>query len=165
MIKRAILILLGLALLAPAATADDNIAACEVILLQDIKGEANEERMQVASYRSAVDFIASVYDEEDGHITKVDDLTIRGLICVRDNVIPTLRDFPIVATGIPMSLSQNFESTTSGLMTIYFKGETFQHKYSGPDLTETELASLTDALETFNLQPHDLVDRKADSKD
>lgn len=165
MIKRAIFSLLGLVLLAPSASSGDNIAACELILLEDIKGEANEERMQVASYRPAADFIASVYDEEDGHLTQIDDLTIRGLMCVRDNVVPTLRDFPLVATGIPMSLSQNFESTTSGLMTIYFEGGTFKHKYSGPDLTETEQASLADALETFNLQPHDLVDRRADSKD
>jgi len=157
MIQRTLLTLLGAALLTPAVMADDNIAACEIILLQDIRGEANEGSMQVASYRSAVDFIASVYDEEDGHIKTVDDLAIRGLICVRDNVIPTLRDFPIVATGVPVSLSQNFESNTSGLMTVYFKDGEFQHQYSGPDLTQAEQAALTDALETYNLQPHDLV--------
>lgn len=168
MTKQSIISLAALALLASTASADDNVAACEVILLQDIKGEANEGSMQVASYRTAVDFIASIYDEEEGHLTKVDDLTIRGLICVRENVIPSMRDFPIVATGVPMSLSQNFESTTSGLMTIYFKDGTFQHQYSGPDLTDTEQAALTDALEIFNLQPHGLltptkVDDKADS--
>jgi len=159
MMKQTVSILSGLALLTPIAIADDNIAGCEVILLEEIKGEANEERMQIASYRSAAGFIASIYDEEDGHLQKIDEVPIRGLICVRDNVIPTLRDFPIVATGVPFSISQNFDSATSGLMTIYFKDGTFQHQYSGQDLTEGEQAALTDALETFNLQPHDLGDR------
>lgn len=169
MMKQSILGFLGLALLAPTAMADDNIAACEIIVLRDIEGDANEGSIQVASYHPAVDFIASVYDEEDGHMTKANDLAIRGLICVRDSVIPTLRDFPIIATGVPFSISQNFDSTTSGLMTVYFKDGTFQHQYSGPDLSAQEQATLSDTVEVFNLQPHDLaapkVDATTDSKE
>jgi len=145
---------------APLAMADDNIASCEVILLQEIKDEEMQGSAQVASYRPAADFIASVYDDEDGHMTEIDDNTIRGVMCTRKSVIPTEFDFPIIATGVPLSLSQNFESTTSGLITIFYGDGKFEYQYGGPDLTEAEQTMLDDRMEILNFQPHDLKDKK-----
>ena len=127
--------------LTPQALAD-NIANCEVILLQEIEDEEMKGSAQVASYRPAADFIASVYDEEEGHITEIDDSTIRGVMCQRRSVVPTEFDFPIITTGIPLSLSQNFESTESGLITIFYGDGKFEYQYGGPDLTEEEQALL-----------------------
>jgi len=134
----------------------DNIAACEVILMETVEEDGKKTQAQMASFRPAVDFLSSVYDDEDGHMTEVDGYKIRGVMCVRKDVIPTLRDFPILATGLPFSLSQNFDSSESSLMTVYYKEDQFRHAYKGGPLPDDKIAQLLDVMEVFNLQPHDL---------
>lgn len=134
----------------------DNIAACEVILMETVQEDGKDTDAQMASFRPAVDFLSSVYDDEDGYMTEIDGYKIRGVMCERPDVIPTLRDFPILATGLPFSLSQNFDSSESSLMTVYYKDDRFRHAYKGGPLPENKIAELLDVIEVFNLQPHDL---------
>lgn len=144
---------------APQAFAD-NIAACEVILMETVEEDGKETQAQMASFRPAVDFLSSVYDDKEGYMTEVDGYIIRGVMCERKDVIPTLRDFPILATGLPFSLSQNFDSAQSSLMTVYYKEDRFRHAYKGGPLPEDKIAQLLDVMEVFNLQPHDLKSSK-----
>lgn len=161
MIKKLFLagsLLLGFSVSAQA----DNIASCEVVLMEKIVDEGKNTGAKMASYRPGAEFISSVYDDEDGHVSEIGDHKIRGVMCERRGVIPTLRDFPIVATGIPLSLSQNFDSTKSSLMTLYFKEGEFRHIYKGKPLSPSEQSKLTDVMEIYNLQPHNLGKEDAD---
>lgn len=138
----------------------DNIAGCEVVLMERIAQEGLEGSAEVASFRPAADFIASIYDDETEIMREIDGLPIRAIMCKRKSVVPSLRDFPIVATGTPFMISQNFESTESGLTTIYFKDGEFRSSYKGPDLDEDTAEEMADRLEVFNLQPHDLAEKE-----
>jgi len=44
----------------------DNIADCEVVLMEKIDQKDNEGVTEIASFRPAIDFIASAYDDERG---------------------------------------------------------------------------------------------------
>lgn len=140
---------------APAAHAG-NIANCEVVLMEPMESDGQDNGGRFASFRPAAEFISSVYDDKDGIAKNLDGHDIRGVMCTRRDIIPTLRDFPIVATGIPFSVSENFDASTSALMTVYFKDGEFQHLYKGAALNETQASKLNEVLEAFNLQPHDL---------
>lgn len=138
----------------------DNIAGCEVVLMEKIKQEDSEGVTEIASFRPAADFIASAYDDEVEILRDIDGLPIRAIMCKRKSVVPSLRDFPIVATGTPFMISQNFDSTESGLTTIYFKDGKFQVDYKGAELDADTQAEMDDRLEVFNLQPHDLAEKE-----
>jgi len=133
---------------------------CEVVLMEEIAQEDREGTMKIASFRPAVGFLDSVYNDEIDVLREIDELPIRTVMCQRENIIPSLRDFSILATGIPLSLSQNFDSTASGLMTIYFKNGRFHYTYKGPDLDEDEIVEIIDRLDTYNLQPHNLAEQE-----
>ena len=145
----------GGALMSPLAYAG-NIAACEVVLMEPVLDGEIDTGATMASFRPAAAFISSVYDDEEGYVSELDGYTIRGVMCTRKSVMPTLRDFPIVSTGVPFSMSENFDSTESSLMTVYYKDGAFQYDYRGRDLSEKEQAGLVDIIDVFNLQPHDL---------
>lgn len=155
MMKRS-LIILAMTSLSPSFAQADNIASCEAILMEDILEEGEKTGAKLASFRPAAEFLSSVYDDEDGSVTVLDGYKIRGVMCQRRTVIPTLRDFPILATGVPLSLSQNFDSEKSSLMTLYFKDGEFRHTYKGEPLSPSELSKLNDVMEIYNLQPHNL---------
>lgn len=135
----------------------DNIAGCEVVLMEKIKQQDNEGVTEIASFRPAADFIASAYDEELEILREIDGLPIRAIMCKRKSVVPGESDFPIVATGTPFMISQNFDSTETGLTTIYFKDGEFRSDYKGPDLSEKVEAELKARLKAFNAKPHDLA--------
>jgi len=103
-------------------------------------------------FSGAAQFFESVYDEIPGHIETLAGLPVRAIICRRDNLVPTMRDLPLLKTGLPLSLSQDFDSTTSGLLTLYDAGTDFKAEYSGPELSPEDRKSLGDTLEIFNLQ-------------
>ena len=63
-----------------------------------------------------------------------------------------MRDLPILQTGLPLSLSQDFDSSTSGLLTLYDAGTDFKAEYSGPDLSPEDEDKLRSTLEIFNFQ-------------
>ena len=110
--------------LAPAAMAG-NVAHCEVLLVDIIEDEETKNQTQVASYRPAVNFIASVYDDEPDHLTEIDGHAIRALLCRRNNVIPSETDYPMIATGVPFIASQDFDSPDTDSLTVYWKEGAF----------------------------------------
>ncbi len=146
---------LSVAVLSSVATAD-NIANCEVVLMEPVLENDEPTGAEIASFRPADDFMSSIYDEDEAHLDNVDGYPIRAVLCQRQNVIPTARDFPVIATGLPFSLSNNFDSPDSALLTVYFKDGVFQHKYLGRELGERDAAALSDVMEVFNLQEHKL---------
>ena len=119
----------------------------------------------VSSYRPAGAFLSSVYDDQAGHIEDIDGHKIRAVFCQRRSAIPTLRDFPILETGVALSLSQNFDSASSDLTLTRFIDGAFQATYSGPGLDPQEQLKLDDILEIFNFQPHDLATPDKDKRD
>ena len=135
----------------------DNIADCEVVLMEQIKQEDSEGVTEIASFRPAADFIASVYDDETEVIREIDGLSIRALMCKRRSVVPSETDFPIIATGTPFMISQNFDSNETGLTTIYFKNGAFRSTYNGPDLLAETNAEMTARLAAFNARSHNLA--------
>ena len=56
--------------IAPAAWAD-NVAHCEVVIMQVVNDEASAGEAQVATFAPAVTFLSSLYDDEDGHLTTI----------------------------------------------------------------------------------------------
>lgn len=139
----------------------DNIAKCEVVLLETIEDESGRGGAQVASYRPAGDFMASVYQEESETLYTIDDLAIQAVMCERFDVVPTDSDFKIVATGIPFFLSQSFESQDSDLVSLFFKEGAFRYNYKGPGLSAETKALLDKRLASFNGMEHDLDEKEA----
>lgn len=126
---------------------------CEIVIIQEL-----EDGGQLIGYASAEDFLESVYDEEKTQIEDVEGHLIRAVLCTREDIIPTLRDFPVLATGIPLSLSQDFDASDSRVTSLYFKDGAFRYKYIGEDLSKEDQMRLDDIVEIYNFQPHDLVE-------
>lgn len=140
---------------APAAQAD-NVADCEILIREAVMLDDKETGAFIDTYLPATDYIASIYDDEEGHVTQALGKDIKALFCTRHNVIPTLRDFPLLATGIPFAVSTDFDAEGTAMIYYFFAGDKFAHAYEGPDLSPEEAARLSDAMDVFNLQPHDL---------
>lgn len=135
--------IMAAALACPAAAQD---TACEIALMP--AGGTSSQ----GQFSDAAQFLESVYDAQDGHMKTLAGLPVRAVLCRRDSLIPTMRDLPVLKTGVPLSLSQDFDSTTSGLLTLYDAGADFKAEYSGPPLPLDEQKRLRDTLEIFNLQ-------------
>ena len=147
----------------PMTVQAGNTEMCEAAIMEPAMTEDGEVKgAKIASFRPAENFINSVYDEEDGHMDEIEGYKIRAVLCSRGSVIPTLRDFPLVATGIPIALSPDFDKPDSAVSTVYFHNGKFHHLYDGPELSEDDQASLEQVMEIFNMQPHDLNDSKED---
>ena len=170
MMKPVLLGALALALVAPLqATAEDNIAACEIVVLKRVdlsKVKKSEDSLEetenvewddgeaaplISTFIPAHDFIASVFDDEPGHITDVNGQLIKALMCKRRYLIPTEFDLRLIRTGIPLYLSQDFDSTESDMMTVFHNGNQYLHKYSGSELSEAEIEILQYRMKMLNL--------------
>jgi len=57
-------------------------------------------------------------------------------------------------------ISQNFDSTKTGLTTIFFKDGAFRSTYNGPELSTETQAELDSRIEFFNSRPHDLAEKE-----
>ena len=136
--------LLAVFVLPVSAAAQDS--ACEIALMP-IEGRSAD-----AQFADAGAFLDSVYDGRDGHLKTLAGMPVRAVLCRRDDLIPTMRDLPVLKTGMPLSLSQDFDSTTSGLLTLYDAGADFKAEYSGPPLSPEQQKRLRDTLEIFNFQ-------------
>lgn len=136
-------LIFALGLSMPAAA---QMGECEIVMMPEGGTVADGQ------FADASDFLTSLYDGEDGHIKVSGDLPIRAVMCERENLVPILRDLPILKSGLPLSLSQDFDSTTSGLLTVYDAGEDFKAEYSGPKLSAKDEKKLRDTLEVFNFQ-------------
>ena len=77
---------------------------CEIALMPE-GGTTSDGQFADASI-----FLESVYDDEEGHLETSFDIPIRAVMCQREDLIPTMRDLPILQTGLPLSLSQDFVS-------------------------------------------------------
>jgi len=142
--------LLSLAFMAAPQAFADNIANCELVLMETIETEDGHSSAQVASYRPAADFIASVYNDDTDTLSDIDGLAIRALLCSRNNVIISETDFKLLATGVPFILSQNFDSPDTDLLTYFFKEGKFHYTHKGDGLSEDELETLTTRMADFN---------------
>lgn len=136
-----------------------NIAQCEAALIEKL-----DDGGQFITYAPAVEFISSVYNDEKALVKKVEGQHIRAILCKRRDVVPTLRDFPILATGIPLSLSPNFDANNSRATSLYFKDGKFSYQYVGTALSDANQKRLDDIMEIFNFQPHDLTEAEAEVK-
>jgi len=172
-------LMLPVLLFVTPALADDNIANCEIVVQQAIEvdivqeGEGNDtnakegakedtdakkgikESAQIATFLPAADFIFSVFDAEEGHITEIDDKPIRAVMCVRPSVIPTEFDFKIIRTGIPFYLSPNFDANDSALLAINAIDSGFVYNYVGPDLSKDDTELLNLRMKLLNEQEED----------
>jgi len=148
---------LFLLFLAPQiAIASDNMADCEAVMIEKVMEDGQPTGAIIQTFAPAAGVLATIYDDEDGFLTEIDGRKVQAILCQRSSVVPSLRDYPILATGIPFALSTNFEAADSRSVTIYFKDGKFHHVFKGEDLPEEKQAALIEALEIFNLQPHDL---------
>lgn len=155
-VSQAALAALTFAFFATPAQAD-NIADCEILLMEFIEDESGNGGMQVASYGPAEDYIASVYDDEPGHLEAINEAPIRALLCQRNNVIPAESDYALLATGIPFILSQEFDDTETDSLTVYWKLDHFGYVYKGDPLSDETQALLETRLADFTQRDHGLV--------
>lgn len=139
------------------AYADDNIAACEIVVQKPVlppeeqKESDTETAPMIATFIPAEDFVFSVFDGEDGHLTEVEGNPIQALMCTRKSLIPTEFDLRLIETRIPLYLSQNFDSKDSDLMAVYFKDGKYEYQYSGNELSEDNLEILDVRMTALNI--------------
>ena len=142
--------------LTPAAWAD-NVAHCEALIMQTVPNADGTGEAQIVSYRPAVDFLASLYDDDVGHLTEIAGFPIRAVMCRRNNVIPGESDYPILATGVPFILSQDFDSSDTDSLTVFWKDGALDYVYKGYPLSreaQAELdARITDFTERGKTEP------------
>jgi len=143
------------------ALADDNIANCEIVVQQAIEADPEQEgkqiegSAQIATFLPAADFIFSVFDAEEGHITEIDDKPIRAVMCVRSSVIPTEFDFKIIRTEVPFYLSPDFDAKNSALLGVSKSKDGYVYDYVGPDLPDDDIDLLKLRMKLLNKkEPH-----------
>ncbi len=146
--------------LSHTARAEDNIAACEIVILKPVMPPQDREvtsqdepPAMIATFLPADDFLFSVFDSTPEFISSVDGNDIRAVMCKRNNVIPTEFDLKIIRTGIPLHLSQNFDSPNSPLMSIRKDGGKYVYTSVGLRLNEDDKAVLKLRLKSLNA-PH-----------
>ncbi len=141
------------------AYADDNIAACEIVIMQPVVDPdetendtplAEQSLPMMATFLPASDFIYSVFSGSSEHLSEVDGKPIRAIMCTRSSVIPTEFDEKLIQTGIPLHLSQNFDSPDSALMSINKQDGKFVHNYSGDPLSSGDKEMLQLRLKHVN---------------
>ena len=162
MIKRISILaaVLATGLMATNAIADDNIAACEIVVQQPVvsNDEAETDSAEaglegtpmIATFIPAGEFVYSVFDEEPGHMTEVHGHPIQAIMCKRRYLVPTEFDLRLIETRIPLYLSQDFDSTSSDLMAVFFKDDKFRYEYSGKDLGSEAQEILEYRMEYLN---------------
>lgn len=144
--RTAAVLLLTLAMTSSAMAAQD----CEVITLDNEK--TTKAEVEDARFHNGSAFIESLYDEAPTRITEVDGAPIVAVMCKRNDLLPTLRDLPIIQTGLPFSLSQDFDSAESGLLTIFDDGTAYRAAYTGPPALGPDSNALDNVMEIFNFQ-------------
>jgi len=148
------IIMTGLALaichtaLTPAAWAD-NVAHCEVLLVKNVEDADVDGALQVTDYRPAVDFIASVHDDDPAHQTQIEGHNIQALLCRRNELIPAETDYPMMATGVPFVLSQDFDRSDTDSLTVFWKDGAFDYVYKGYPLSDEAQSLLEERLADF----------------
>ena len=159
--------LTALLALAPATALAGNIANCEVVIMEYIEDESGGG-MDIASFRDAGAFLAGVYDDEPEVVLEEGGYPIRALMCTRKDLMPDEDDYRILATGVPFAVSQNFDSTESDSLTIFFRDGAFEYKYaSAAPMDDAMQETLEARLADFSGRDHGLggAPDGADEKD
>jgi hypothetical protein len=123
---------------------------CELMLVQPIQIEDEGREAQIASYHSARNFMISVQDDIPGHISQVDGIDIHGVLCERNEVIPAKSDYAILATGIPLVLSQDFDLQDTDSLTVKWIEGQFKYAYKGYPLSDEAETVLKARLARFS---------------
>ncbi|PHR57201.1 MAG: hypothetical protein COA43_12505 [Robiginitomaculum sp.] len=143
-------------LIAPQAFAQQNMMDCEIVVMapiENISKDGVKDKGPVpimATFMPANKFIFSVLDAKQGHLEAVGGYPIRALMCTRENVVPTQLDMKFVRTGIPLHLSQDFDSHKSALLSIRKLGGKYVHEYSGAKLSVANEEILQRRLRALN---------------
>lgn len=145
--KYAIAFVLALGLSTTTFAADTE---CEAVTFETVEVDGVDKRM--GRFHSAGPVIDSLYDDAPGFVDLINDEPVVAIVCTRENLLPTLRDLPIIKTGLSFSLSQDFDSPDSGLLTITDNGKDYVADYTGPDALAPNADELSDVMSIFNLQ-------------
>lgn len=151
-------LLIGLmAALFPMSAMANIHEGCEIVIVKEVV-DAEGGRMTVAAYQGADDFIKAAKKDAKTATLTDDGTPIRGVICVRNDLVPAKADYSILATGIPLSLSQDFDSADSDILTVYFEEGEFTYRYTSdypmsPEFEQT----LSKTLAAFTKRDHGLV--------
>ena len=151
-------LMIGLAVaLLPMSVVANIHDSCEIVIVKEVV-DGDGGRMSVAAYKPATDFIKAAKKEAKSVNMSDDGSPIRGVICVRNDLVPADEDYAILATGIPLSLSQDFDSADSDILTVYFDEGQFNHRYTSdyPMSSEFKVA-LDTQLAAFTARDHGLV--------
>ena len=132
---------LPLALLLPAFAAADNIAACEVAVVDEL-ASTEQGRGEVIAYRDATAFIAAAVDPDAEPLLEVDGYPVRVLLCERSSVVPSETDRTLLATGIPLALSTDFDSPDAPTAVLQQDGDGILHLLKGEALSEADQLGL-----------------------
>lgn len=135
---------------APLAAHSEEAPDCELLLIQIIESEDGEGQAQVPSYIPAEEFFTSLEDDTTGHLTEFAGHKIQAVMCRRNDVIPAHEDYATLSTGIPFILSQDFDSSDTDSLTMYWKDGAIQYVYKGYPLSEEAEAILETRLEGFS---------------
>lgn len=141
----------------PGVTFAQGLERCEIVVADEVVDQ-DGGTMTVASYRPAGEFLDGVYSPKVPLRLTDGDAPIRGILCIRNDLVPTDRDYKILKTGIPLSLSQDFDSADSDIMTIFFADGGFRYKYtSGYPMSPEFKTTLEGQLTQFSDRDHGLV--------
>ncbi len=161
-----VLTILGAMLARPAWASDDvpelpeRFSSCEVLTMRFIPDETSQGGMDLTTYAPATDYINSVYDNEEGHVTTILGDRIRALLCERNNILPIEADYPLLITGVPFVLSQDFDDTDTDSLTIFWRKTYFDYVYKGYPLSDETEALLKSQLKDYTNRDHGLNKEK-----
>lgn len=141
-------LLLFMCVSAPAL-ADDNIANCELVVLQVIDPESEDQTDPVATFLPAGGFIFSVFGAKP-HMDAVDGKPIRAVMCTRASVVPSEFDLKMIRTGIPFYLSPDFDSKDSAFLSVGKTEDGYTYSYAGPDLSAEDAYLLKLRMKALN---------------
>jgi len=141
--------LLSLGLISVTAIAQAQTSKCELVTMETIN---TAESIGAAQFHDGTDFIERLYAGEDISDKTINGTPIRAILCQREDLLPTMRDLPLIKTGLPLSLSQDFDSPNSGLLMVMDNGTDYVAEYSGSENKSPDAEKLKDVMEIFNFQ-------------
>ena len=141
----------------PMSVMANSFDNCEIVIVKDVV-DADGGRMTVAAYKPADDFIGAARKGAKSVTLADEGSPIRGVICTRNDLVPVGADYSILATGVPLSLSQDFDSADSDILTVYFDQGAFTYRYTSDYPMSSEFEETLEArLADFTGRDHGLV--------
>lgn len=148
--KHALWLLLLLLGTFPQTAFADGFAQCEIVIMTE-KTDEDGGTIGIAAFEPADAFLKTVKSGEPAP-------EANALMCNRNDLVPVESDYAVLATGVPLALSQDFDSADSDSLTIFFKDGRFDYKYaSSYPMGEEFKAELEGRLEDFSNRDHGLA--------